>query len=155
MNLKPTSINPTVTHRVQRFGFMNFLKVSVLSTSLATGTLVFVHNPQVTEYKLATPLHAPAQNAVAAMALQESTGTAVVRLDGFTLDVNFKYNPVEDNYGVPGSDFMNVEILDLAVDQAYDNSGNEISDFTDFNDHLTINAMLVAHMIKNNMLEGV
>ena len=156
MNLKPTSINPTVTHRVQRIGFMNFLKVSVFSAFL-TGTLALAlaYNPQLTEYKLATPIHAPAQNAVAAMALQENTGTAVVRLDGFTLDVNFKYNTVEDNYGVPGSDFMNAEILDLAVDQAYDNSGNEISDFTDFNDHLTINAMLVAHMLQNRMLEGV
>ena len=152
MNLKPTSINPTVTHRVQRFGFIKAVAISGLFT---TGALALAYDPQVTEYKLATPLHAPAQNAVAAMALQESTGTAVVRLDGFTLDVNFKYNPVEDNYGVPGSDFMNAEILDLAVDQAYDNSGNEISDFTDFNDHLTINAMLVAHMLQNNMLEGV
>ena len=152
MNLKPTSINPTVTHRVQRFGF---IKIVALSGLFTTGALALAYDPQVTEYKLATPLHAPAQNAVAAMALQESTGTAVVRLDGFTLDVNFKYNPVEENYGVPGSDFMNAEILNLAVAQAYDNSGNKISDFTDFNDHLTINAMLVAHIIKNNMLEGV
>ena len=152
MNLKPTSINPTVTHRVQRFGF---IKIVALSGLFTTGALALAYDPQVTEYKLATPIHAPAQNAVAAMALQESTGTAVVRLDGFTLDVNFKYNPVEENYGVPGSDFMNAEILNLAVAQAYDNSGNKISDFTDFNDHLTINAMLVAHIIKNNMLEGV
>ena len=152
MNLKPTSINPAVTHRVQRFGFIKAVAISGLFT---TGALALAYNPQLTEYKLPTPIHAPAENAVAAMALQENTGTAVVRLDGFTLDVNFKYKPVEENYGVPGSDFINAEILDLAVDQAYDNSGNKISDFTDFNDHLTINAMLVAHMLQNRMLEGV
>ena len=155
MNLKPTSINPTVTHRVQRFGFIKAVAISGLFTTGALTFTALAYNPQLTEYKLSVPVHAPAQNAVAAMTLQENTGTAVVRLDGFTLDVNFKYNTIEDDYGVPGSDFMNAEILDLAVDQAYDNSGNKISDFTDFNDHLTINAMLVAHMLQNRMLEGV
>ena len=155
MNLKPTSINPTVTHRVQRFGFIKAVAISSLFTTGALTFTALAYNPQLTEYKLSVPVHAPAQNAVAAMDLQENTGTAVVRLDGFTLDVNFKYNTIEDDYGVPGSDFMNAEILDLAVDQAYDNSGNKISDFTDFNDHLTINAMLVAHMLQNRMLEGV
>ena len=77
MNLKPTSINPAVTHRVQRFGFIKAVAISGLFT---TGALALAYNPQLTEYKLSVPVHAPAQNAVAAMALQENTGTAVVRL---------------------------------------------------------------------------
>ena len=71
MNLKPTSINPTVTHRVQRFGF---IKIVALSGLFTTGALALAYDPQVTEYKLAVPVHTPAQNAVAAMDLQENTG---------------------------------------------------------------------------------
>ena len=152
MNLKPTSINPTVTHRVQRFGF---IKAVALSGLFTTGALPLAYNPQFTEYKLPTSIHAPAQNAVAAMAIKPDTGSAVIRFEGYTLDVSFQYIAVDDDYGVPGSEFKNAEIVQLNVDQVLDSNNNIARDFTDFNDHLHINQMLVAHMLKNQLLEGV
>ena len=84
-----------------------------------------------------------------------NSGTAVIRLDGFTLDVSFDFERINDSYGVPGSEFTNADITNLSVDKVMDTSGYPIRDFTDFNDHLTINAMLVAHMLQNKMLEAV
>ena len=53
MNLKPTSINPAVTHRVQRFGF---IKAVALSGLFTTGALALAYDPQFTEYKLSVPV---------------------------------------------------------------------------------------------------
>ena len=140
-----------------KLNHFNALAVSLVAGSVTIGALAFniPSESNLFQFQQTKTAIAPLQTAVAAMDLQEDSGTAVVRLDGFTLDVSFEYSTVEDSYGVPGSDFMNAEITRLNVDQAYDTSGNKISDFTDFNDHLSINAMLVAHMLKNKMLEGV
>jgi hypothetical protein len=132
----------------------NSFKVTVVTSAIAFGALAFAYNP---DFSLQTAKQtAPALSAVAAMQFNTAnSGTAVVRLDGFTLDVSFDFERIDDSYGVPGSEFTNAEITNLSVDKVMDTSGYPIRDFTDFNDHLSINQMLVAHMLKNQMLEAV
>lgn len=133
---------------------INSFKVTLVTSAIAFGALAFAYNP---DFSIQTANQtAPAQTAVAAMHFTSAnSGTAVIRLDGFTLDVSFDFERIDDSYGVPGSEFTNADITNLSVDKVLDNSGYPIRDFTDFNDHLTINAMLVAHMLQNKMLDAV
>ena len=135
---------------------INSLKVTLGAAVVTIGALAFAYNPDIGDAAPAENKTAPAYTAVAALALTSAnTGTAVIRLDGFTLDVSFDFEKVDDSYGVPGSEFTTAEITRLNVDKVLDDSGYPVRDFTDFADHRNINAMLVAHMLKNRMLEAV
>ena len=134
----------------------NSFAVTALTASVAIGALAFAYQPNFSSIQQTSKQTAPVYEAVAAMHFTSAnSGTAVIRLDGFTLDVSFDFERIDDSYGVPGSEFTNADITNLSVDKVLDNSGYPIRDFTDFNDHLTINAMLVAHMLQNKMLEAV
>lgn len=134
----------------------NTFAVTALTAGVTIGVLAYAPQPDFGFSTQVSKQIAPANNAVAAMHFTSiNSGTAVIRLDGFTLDVSFDFDRVDDSYGVPGSEFTNADITNLSVDKVMDTSGYPIRDFTDFNDHLTINAMLVAHMLQNKMLEAV
>jgi hypothetical protein len=134
----------------------NTFAVTALTAGVTIGALAYSYQPDFGVSTQVSKQIAPAQTAVAAMHFNsDHSGTAVIRLDGFTLDVSFDFDRVDDSYGVPGSEFTNADITNLRIDNVTDRSGYPISDFTDFNDHLTINAMLVAHMLQNKMLEAV
>ena len=134
----------------------NSFAVSVFTASIAIGALAYAYQPDFGGMPSSNDQIAPAYNAVAAMQFNTAnSGTAVIRLDGFTLDVSFEFEKFEDSYGVPGSEFTTAEITRLTVDKVLDDSGYPVRDFTDFTDHRNINAMLVAHMLKNRMLEAV
>ena len=133
----------------------NSFKVTLVAGAVTIGALTFAYKPEASS----TPvLHnsIPAFTTVAAMDLSsENTGTAVIRLDDFTLDVSFDFEPVEDSYGVPNSEFDTAEITQLSIDHVTDKYGNTFPDFTNDNDHRNINEMLVQHMIKNRLLGEV
>ncbi|MEN3979048.1 hypothetical protein [Acinetobacter sp. CWB-B33] len=130
----------------------NSFAVTAVAASLTIGAIAFAYSPeQAMPQAHITPIY----EAVAAMQFNTAnSGTAVVRLDGFTLDVSFDFERIDDSYGVPGSEFTNAEITNLSVDKVMDTSGYPIRDFTDFNDHLSINQMLVAHMLQYKLLEA-
>ena len=134
-----------------KLNHFNAFAISLVTASVTIGAMAFNYNPEFTS----THIQVPAQNSVAAMAIKPDTGSAVIRFEGYTMDVSFQYIAVDDDYGVPGSEFKNAEIVQLNVDQVLDSKNNIARDFTDFNDHLHINQMLVAHMLKNQLLEGV
>lgn len=130
----------------------NSFKVTLIAGAVTIGALAYAYKPEI---KNIPGQHSviPEFTAVAAMDLSgENTGTAVIRLDNFTLDVSFDFEPFEDSYGVPGSEFDTAEITQLSVDHITDEYGNPFPDFTDYNDHRNINEMLVQHMIKNRLL---
>ena len=135
---------------------INSFKVTLVTSAIAFGALAFAYDPKITDYTPVETKSAPAYTAVAAMELDsKDSGTAVIRLNGFTLDVSFQFERIEDGYGVNGSEFMNADITNLAIDNVIDESGNTIRDFTTADDHRSINAMLVAHMLQNRILETV
>lgn len=133
----------------------NSLKVTLIAGAVTIGVLACAYKPALSNTQV---LHKsiPEVTTVAAMELKSKTsGSAVIRLDNFTLDVSFDFEPFEDSYGVPGSEFDTAEIAQLSVDHITDEYGNPYPDFTDYNDHRNINEMLVQHMIKNRLLGEV
>ncbi|MGE8572940.1 MAG: hypothetical protein ACN6NW_12970 [Acinetobacter amyesii] len=133
----------------------NSLKVTLVAATVTIGVLACAYKPALSNTQV---LHKsiPEVTTVAAMELSsKNSGSAVIRLDNFTLDVSFDFEPFEDSYGVPGSEFDTAEITQLSVDQISDEYGNPFPDFTDYNDHRNINEMLVQHMIKNRLLGEV
>ncbi len=84
----------------------------------------------------------------------EKTGVAVIRIDGFKLNVSFDFDGVADSYGVAGSDFTAAEITNLAVESVTDLSGKPWNDFTNHDDHKNINILLAGYIDRNNWLEA-
>lgn len=84
----------------------------------------------------------------------ETSGIAVIKYDGFRIQVSFDFEAHKDSYGVPGSDFTAVDITCLTVDQITDTEGNPYKDFTDYQDHRDINALLVGFIEKNKLVEA-
>lgn len=84
----------------------------------------------------------------------EKTGVAVIRIDGFKLNVSFDFDGVADSYGVTGSDFTAAEITNLAIESVTDLSGKPWNDFTNHDDHKNINILLVGYIDRNKWLEA-
>ena len=143
MNTKPSRFNP------------NILGVSILSVigALSIGTITTKAN-QTLEQHIAQ--FQPAETGVQSLQLTSDTsGIAVIKYDGFRIQVSFDFEAHPDSYGVPGSDFTAVEIVNLAVDQINDANGNPYNDFTDYNDHRNINLLLTGFIEKNKLVEVV
>ncbi|MDC4347113.1 hypothetical protein NQ641_18505 [Acinetobacter baumannii] len=83
----------------------------------------------------------------------EKTGVAVIRIDGFKLNVSFDFDGVADNYGVAGSDFTAAEITNLAIESVTDLSGKPWNDFTNHDDHKNINILLAGYIDRNHWIE--
>ena len=78
---------------------INSLKVTLGAAVVTIGALAFAYNPDIGGTAPAENKTVPAYTAVAAMALSSaSTGTAVIRLDGFTLDVSFEFEKFEEKH---------------------------------------------------------
>ena len=84
----------------------------------------------------------------------ENTGVAVIRIDGFKLNVSFDFDGVSDSYGVAGSDFTAAEITNLSIESVTDLSGKPWNDFTNRDDHKNINILLVGYIDRNKWLEA-
>ncbi len=84
----------------------------------------------------------------------EKSGEAVIRIDGFKLNVSFDFDGVADSYGVAGSDFTAAEITNLAIESVTDLSGKPWNDFTNHDDHKNINILLAGYIDRNKWLEA-
>lgn len=84
----------------------------------------------------------------------KKTGVAVIRIDGFKLNVSFDFDGVADSYGVAGSDFTAAEITNLAIESVTDLSGKPWNDFTNHDDHKNINILLAGYIDRNKWLEA-
>lgn len=154
MNLKPSSINPTVTHRVQPLGFV---KVAALAGLFTTGVIAFAYDPYVAEYTPATviPNTTPSIYGIQKLNLDSKhSGKATIKLDDYILQVGFDFESHPDSYGVPGSDFTTVEITNLSIDDIKSIYGAEFSDFTDYNDHRNINLLIAGYIERNKLVEA-
>ena len=128
-------------------------KVFLASSALTLAALALIAKPEATEYKPSFSHAQPSEYGVQTLKLDGLTGVAVVKLDGFRVQVSFDFEAHNDSYGVPGSDFTAVEITNLAVDKITDANGNPYNDFTDYQDHREINAMIAGHIMKHRLVE--
>ncbi|WP_391485617.1 hypothetical protein [Acinetobacter pittii] len=102
-----------------------------------------------------TPQTQPSSYGVqSAKITDETSGIAVIKLDGFRVTVSFDFEAHPDSYGVQGSEFTAVDITQLTIKEITDVNGKSYSDFTDFNDHRNINALLKGFIEKNRLVEA-
>lgn len=155
MNTKPNSINPIVTDRVHRFGF---IKVALLTALFTTGAIALTYDQKGSEYipPVSIPNVSSSEYRVQALKLNsQSSGMAIVKLDSFLVQVSFDFDTRPDNDGAPGTEFTAVDITNLAVEKITDVNGKDWNDFTDYNDHRNINKVIVSYIETNKLVEGI
>lgn len=125
------------------------LIAGLASCEYKTAQSSFVPNTQF------TPQTQPSSYGVQSAKITDKTsGIAVIKLDGFRVTVSFDFEAHPDSYGVQGSEFTAVDITQLTIKEITDVNGNSYSDFTDFNDHRNINALLKGFIEKNRLVEA-
>ena len=83
----------------------------------------------------------------------ESTGEAVVNLNGYHVFTSFNFELVPDYNGSLGSDTKAVFITNLAVDRVLLSNGGFYNDFTNADDIRNMISVITAHIEKNKMVE--
>lgn len=133
----------------------NSFKVTLFTAALTVSALAFAHLAD-----FGTDQVAPTQNIqseygiVSLKMLDDMRGEAVVNLDGFRLEItSFEVEAHPDDYGVPGSEFTNIEVVELGEIKVFDANGNPYNDFTDHQDHREINSMIAGYIMKHRLVE--
>ncbi|MFA2952993.1 hypothetical protein KWF89_11535 [Acinetobacter pittii] len=125
------------------------LIAALASCEYKTAQSSFVPNTQF------TPQTQPSSYGVqTAKITGKTSGIAVIKLDGFRLNVSFDFEAHPDSYGVPGSEFTAVDVTQLTINEIKDVNGKSYNDFTDYNDHRNINALLKGFIEKNRLVEA-
>ncbi|WP_038342271.1 hypothetical protein [Acinetobacter sp. A47] len=91
---------------------------------------------------------------LAAQITSETTGQAVVNLDGFRVYTSFDFEIVPDDNGQLGSNDEAVFIYNLAVDRILTANGDGYNDFTNADDIRNMISVITAHIEKNRMVRG-
>lgn len=135
------------------FGVWVFIGISVIGIASAVSSCDYhaAHSSQPTLANVK-----PSYHGVMTLKLtSDNSGEAVINLDGFRVPVKFVFDKHPDSYGVPGSEFTAVDIINLEIGQITDANGNNYKDFTIFDDHRNINAQLAAYIEKNKLVEAI
>lgn len=128
---------------------------AAIGVGVLTGAYALVTKPVDT-----TPSYnyANTQSTYGVLAVQitsDSTGTAVINLDGFRVYTSFDFDSFQDSNGQLGGDFTAIDIKNLAVDQVFTPSGDNYGDFTNADDIRNMISVITAHIQKNKMVDGV
>ncbi len=83
----------------------------------------------------------------------KDTGSTTIRLDDTILKANFQFETHPDSYGVVGSEFTAVNIINLYDIEISDLKGNKYRDFTNYDDHRNINNLIATYIEKNKLTE--
>ncbi|WP_151799106.1 hypothetical protein [Acinetobacter calcoaceticus] len=84
----------------------------------------------------------------------KTSGVAVIKLDDFRVNVSFDFETHPDSYGVQGSEFTAVDITQLTINEITNINGKSYRDFTDYNDHRNINALLKGFIERHKLVEA-
>ncbi|ENX60695.1 hypothetical protein F885_01803 [Acinetobacter higginsii] len=101
--------------------------------------------------------YANTQSTYGVLAVQitsETTGQAVVNLDGFRVYTSFDFELVEEWNGAIGGEQPTIHITNLAVDQIFTPDGGNYGDFTNADDIRNMISIITAHIEKNKMIRG-
>ncbi len=133
----------------------NSFKVTLFTAALTVSALAFAHLAD-----FGTDQVAPAQNMQSEYGIvslkmhDQSRGEAILNMDGFRLNISsFEVQAYPDSYGVPGSEFTAVEVMELGEINVFDANGNPYNDFTDHQDHREINSMIAGYIMKHRLVE--
>lgn len=101
--------------------------------------------------------YANTQSTYGVLAVQitsDTTGQAVVNLDGFRVYSAFDFELVPDDNGMLGSKDEAVFINNFAVERILTPDGKEYKDFTNKDDIRNMITVITAHIEKNKMVRG-
>lgn len=140
-----------------KFNLFNFTTVTLVTACAIGGGLALASKPESTFFQPNSLLTAaPSEYSISNVKLtSNSTGEALIKIDGFQVQVGFDFDAHPDSYGVIGSDFVSIEVLNLAIDKVTDANGREFNDFTNSDDHRNINQLIVAFVEKYQLVEIV
>lgn len=128
--------------------------VAAITASTLTGAYALVTKPiELTP----TFNYANTQSTYGVLAVQitsETTGQAVVNLDGFRVYTSFDFEIVPDDKGIIGSYDEAVYIKNLAVDRILTADGKGYNDFTNADDIRNMISVITAHIEKFRMVRG-
>ncbi|WP_333660991.1 hypothetical protein [Acinetobacter sp.] len=82
----------------------------------------------------------------------DSTGEAVINLNGYHVFTSFDFELVPDYNGALGSDTKAVFITNLAVDRVLKSNGGFYNDFTNADDIRNMISVITAHIERNHMV---
>ncbi|MDF2417265.1 hypothetical protein GWP85_07000 [Acinetobacter beijerinckii] len=85
----------------------------------------------------------------------ETTGEAIVNLNGYHVFTSFDFELEPDYNGQLGSDTQAVFIKKLAVDRVLLSNGGFYNDFTNADDIRNMISVITAHIEKNKMVESI
>jgi len=85
----------------------------------------------------------------------DTTGEAIVNLDGYHVFTSFDFELEPDYNGQLGSDTKAVFIKNLAVDRVLLANGGFYNDFTNADDIRNMISVITAHIEKNKMVEAI
>ena len=133
----------------------NSFKVTLVTTALTVSALAFAHLADFGTEQVAPIQKIQSEYGIVALKMVDDLrGEAILNLDGFRLEItSFEVAAHPDDYGVPGSEFTNVEVIELGEIKVFDANGNPSNDFTDYQDHREINAMIAGYIMKHRLVE--
>lgn len=132
------------------------LLIVVIAWAVSSCDYQTAHSSQPSIAHVTPSYYGPSYYGVMTLKLtSDITGEAVINLDGFRVPVKFVFDTHPDSYGVPGSEFTAVEIINLEIGQITDANGNNYKDFTIYDDHRNINAQLAAYIEKHKLAEAI
>lgn len=126
--------------------------ISILTFACIAVAYDLITKPPATPPALASAKTKSVYGLLAVKITSESTGEAVINLDGFRVYTSFDFDKFPDTYGAPGGEFTGIEITNLAVDQVFDANGNNYNDFTNSDDIRNIISVIKAHVQQNKMV---
>lgn len=139
-----------------------FGKVMITSWALATGSLggAALIGTKISHSQVESPIYSYGNTqsdygVLAVKITSDSTGTAVVNLDGFRVYTSFDFELVAYDNGQLGSNEEAVYIYNFAVDQVFTPNGDNYGDFTNADDIRNMISIITAHIEKNKMVEEV
>lgn len=135
----------------------NYMSIAVLASSVTVGALAINYPTLNTESNLSfqIPSSAPVKHSLQSVTITgDNTGTAVIALNDFMLNVQFRFEAHNDDYGVAGHDFTAIEITNLDEIKVTAD-GVEFRDFTTQDDHSNINLLIATYIENNNLVEAV
>ncbi|WP_151748999.1 hypothetical protein [Acinetobacter oleivorans] len=144
------NVNAIPFNQIKVTGFTALVLIAGLaSCEYKTARSSFAPNTQF------TPQTQPSSYGVqTAKITGKTSGNAVIKLDGFRVNVSFDFETHPDSYGVQGSEFTAVDVTQLTINEITDINGKSYSDFTDYNDHRNINALLKGFIERNKLVEA-
>ncbi|MDO3665309.1 hypothetical protein [Acinetobacter higginsii] len=153
--MKQIAINNNPSFQFGKVMFTSWaLATGVISGTALIGTKLTHSQPQPEASIYSFDNTKSDYGVLAVQITSNSTGTAVVNLDGFRVYTSFDFDSFHDSNGQLGGDFTAIDIKNFAVDQVFDANGNNYGDFTNADDIRNMISVITAHIEKNKMVRG-